>query len=290
MRFPDKIVVMTGAAGGIGRAAGAAFAKEGASLVLTDIRADALAETASLLGGESRRVSIFVHDVTRPESWEALVGKVLEDRGRIDVLVNIAGVVEPGAVGELALGKIERQVSVNLLGTIFGCRAVVPVMKRQRSGKIVNIASLGGIVPMPGEAVYSATKFGIRGYSLSLAAELQGTPVGLTVVCPDSVDTSQLAYELLHDDAVMSFVNRPLPPDVVARGIVRAARTTRREVIVPAVSGTACRIAMGFPGLFFLLLPSLKRKGLRNIALRRRDMPEPEQGDRGPSGPQEVRK
>ncbi len=275
MRLADKIVVMTGAAGGIGRAAAAAFCKEGAVLVLTDIREDALVEAASRFA--SLRVSTFIHDVTRPESWATLLADVLESHGRIDILVNLAGTVEPGAAGELSVEKIERQVAVNLLGTVFGCRAVLPLMRRQKYGKIINVASLGGIVPMPGEAVYSATKFGIRGYSLSLAAELQGTPIGLTVVCPDSVDTPQLAYELLHDDAVMSFVNKAISPEAAARGIVKAARSAKREVIVPGTAGTACRIAMAFPGLFFLAVPHLRKTGLRNIALRRKSLPEPDE-------------
>ncbi len=274
MRVSGSVVVLTGAAGGIGRAAAAAFARQGASLVLTDIREDALAETAAALREKAPCLSTFVHDVTRPGSWDSLLAGTLAGQGRIDILVNIAGVVEPGAAGEASVEMIERQVSVNLLGTIFGCRAVLPLMMRQKSGKIVNVASLGAIVPMPGEAVYSATKFGIRGYSLSLAAELQGTPVGVTVVCPDSVDTPQLAYEQLHDAAVMSFVNGPLPPEAVARGIVRAARTGRREVIVPGFAGTACRAAMAFPGLFFLALPRLRRKGLRSIARRRENTPQ----------------
>jgi len=270
MSLAGRVVVMTGAAGGIGRAAAAAFARQGAVLVLTDIREDALEETAASLGDRASRLSTVVHDVTRPASWDALLAGTLADHGRIDILVNMAGVVEPEAAEEATVEMIERQVSVNLLGTIFGCRAVLPFMVRQRSGKIVNVASLGAIVPMPGEAVYSATKFGIRGYSLSLAAELQGTPVGVTVVCPDSVDTPQLAYEQLHDDAVMSFVNDPLPPEAVALGIVRAARTAGREVIIPGIAGAASRAAMAFPGLFYLALPRLKKKGLRRIARRRK--------------------
>jgi len=145
-------------------------------------------------------------------------------------------------------------------------------MRKQGFGKIINIASLGGLVPMPGEAVYSATKFGIRGYSLSLAAELRGSPLEITVIAPDSVDTPQLAYELEHDEAVMSFLGTPLPAEKVARRIVKAITKNKREVLIPAGTGVLCRAATAFPGLFFALLPFIKRIGGRNIARRRREM------------------
>jgi len=265
----DKVVVITGAAGGIGRKLAALLASRGARLVLTDIRKEKLEELEKAIKAEGLEVRIVEHDVTRPESWDALVSKVLFAFGRIDILINNAGVVQPAAAWEISREKVEQQLNVNLLGTIYGCRAVLRVMKTQNFGKIVNIASLGGIIPMPGEAVYCATKFGIRGYSLSLAAELQGTPVEVSVVLPDSVDTPQLAYELMHNEAVMSFIGVPLKPEKVARGILKAVTKNKREVLIPAGMGSVCRTAMAFPRLFFLLFPLLKRIGSRNIALRR---------------------
>jgi 3-oxoacyl-[acyl-carrier protein] reductase len=265
----NKVVVITGAAGGIGRKLAALLAGRGARLILTDIRKDKLEELETAIKTEGIEVRIVEHDVTRPESWDALVSKVLYAFGRIDVLINYAGVVQPGAAWNISREKVEQQLNVNLLGTIYGCRAVLRVMKTQNFGKIVNIASLGGIVPMPGEAVYCATKFGIRGYSLSLAAELQGTPVEVSVVLPDSVDTPQLAYELMHNEAVMSFIGVPLKPEKVARGILKAVTKNKREVLIPAGMGSLCRTAMAFPRLFFLLFPLIKRIGSRNIASRR---------------------
>lgn len=265
----NKVVVITGAAGGIGRKLAALLAGRGARLVLTDIRKAKLEEFEKAIKAQGFEVRIVEHDVTRPESWDALVSKVLYSFGKIDILINNAGVVQPGAAWEISREKVEQQLNVNLLGTIYGCRAVLRVMKTQNFGKIVNIASLGGIVPMPGEAVYCATKFGIRGYSLSLAAELQGTPVEVSVVLPDSVDTPQLAYELMHNEAVMSFIGVPLKPEKVAQGILKAVTKNKREVLIPAGMGSLCRTAMAFPRLFFLLFPLLKRIGSRNIALRR---------------------
>jgi len=265
----NKVVVITGAAGGIGRTLAALLAGQGAHLVLTDIRKDKLEELQKAIETEGIEVRIVEHDVTQLESWDALMNGVLHAFGKVDVLINNAGVVQPGAAWDISQEKVEQQLNVNLLGTIHGCRAALRIMKTQNFGQIVNIASLGGIVPMPGEAVYSATKFGIRGYSLSLASELQGTPVGISVILPDSVDTPQLAYELMHNEAVMSFIGVPLKPEKVARGILKAVTKKKREVLIPAGIGSLCRIAMAFPRLFFILSPLLKRIGSRNIALRR---------------------
>jgi len=157
-------------------------------------------------------------------------------------------------------------------------------MKKQNSGKIINVASLGGIVPMPGEAVYSATKAAIRGYSFSLAAELRGTGVQVTVICPDSVETAQLRYELLHDEAVFSFIGDALKPETVAAAIRKAILKAKPEVLVPPGIGVLVRAAMAFPRIFFLALPLLKKIGSKNIS-KRRERAESERGQVGQCRP-----
>jgi 3-oxoacyl-[acyl-carrier protein] reductase len=267
--FEDKVVVITGAAGGIGSAVAFRFRQAGARLVLADIRMKKLVALRDELDTGKGGVLAAEHDVASPDSWDRLMGLSLRVFDRVDILINNAGVVEPGPAWDIPTDEVKRQVSVNLLGTIFGCQAALRVMRKQNGGRIVNIASLGGIVPMPGETVYCATKYGVRGYSLSLAAELQGTPLSVGVVCPDSVDTPQLAYELRHDEAVMSFIGEPLRPDTVAKAILRAAAGRKTEILVPAGTGFFCRAAMGFPKLFFLLLPLLRKIGGRRILKRR---------------------
>ena len=270
MNLEGRVVVVTGAAGGIGRALAVLLAKQGARLVLADIRPDGLEELRASLSAGTGRALILEHDVTRPGSWENLIARALETFGRIDVLINNAGIVQPAMAWAAEPADISRQISVNLAGTILGCRAVLPLMRERDSGRIVNVASLGGIVPMPGEAVYCASKFGIRGYSLSLAAELHGTGVKVAFVCPDSVDTPQLAHELRHDEAVMSFLGEALSPERVAGRILRAASGKKVEVLVPAGRGVICRIAMANPRVYLRLWPVLRKAGLRAMAARRR--------------------
>jgi len=265
----DKIVVITGAAGGIGSATARLLAEEGAVLVLTDIKKDGLEALSGELTAKGAKTLVHVHDVRDPESWKTLIDRVLAELGPIDILINNAGVVHPGAAEELPQDKLQQQIQVNLMGTINGCRAALRVMKPRGQGKIVNVASLGGIVPMSGEAIYSATKAGIRYYTLSLAAELHDSPIDVAVVCPDSVDTAQLAYELQHDEAVLSFIGTALKPEKVAKGIRKAILKNKPEILVPGGFGSIYRLAMAFPRLYYVLYPSLKKTGSKNIKKRR---------------------
>ncbi len=277
--FKGKIIVMTGAAGGIGSATARLFAQQGATLVLTDIASEKLKELGEDLNNSGAETLLVEHNVTDPESWQSLMERVKKEYGKIDVLLNIAGVVQPGAADRVTLDEVQHQVSINLLGTIYGCRAGLSVMKKQGFGKIINIASLGSIVPMPGEAIYCATKYAVRGYSLALHAEYHNSPVEITVVCPDSVDTPQLDYELLHDEAVLSFIGEPLKPEKVAKGILKAARKKKPEILIPAGMGLIYRIGMAFPRIFFFLVPLLEKMGRKTIRKRREKKKQKEDGN-----------
>jgi 3-oxoacyl-[acyl-carrier protein] reductase len=238
-------------------------------LVLTDIHKEGLEDLGALLKDSGAETMLIEHDVADPESWKSLMEKVRQKYSRVDILINNAGIVQPGAAEKITLDEVQNQLSVNLSGTIHGCRAALNVMKVQNFGKIVNVASLGGVVPLPGEAVYSATKYAIRGYSLSLHAELRRSPVGVAVVCPDSVDTPQHDYELLYDDAVLSFLGKPLKPEQAAKGILKAVRKKKPEVMIPTGMGILCRIGVAFPRLFFSLLPIMEKMGRSTIKKRR---------------------
>lgn len=271
MVLKEKVTIITGAAGGIGSATAQLFARHGAILVLTDIRSGELEKLGKILSDSGTKTLIVEHDVRDSESWQRLMERVRKEYGRVDILLNIAGIVQPGIAERVTVEDVQHQVSVNLFGTIYGCRAALRLMKAQNFGKIVNIASLGGIVPMPGEAVYSATKYAIRGYSFSLYAELHNSSVEIAVVSPDSVDTPQLAYELLYDEALLSFIGEPLRPEKVAKGILKAVRKKKPEILIPTGMGVLCRIGMAFPRFFYFLLPMLEKTGRKNIKKRREE-------------------
>jgi NAD(P)-dependent dehydrogenase (short-subunit alcohol dehydrogenase family) len=267
-----KVVLVTGGAGGIGQAVARALAGAGARVVLAG-RSEAALRAVDL--GEGLAPAALVSlDVRDPEAWDRAIAAVVRDLGALDVLVHNAGIVDPGPLETIPPDRLRALLETNLLGAMLGCRAALPAL-RDRRGAIVHVASLGGIVPMPFEAAYAASKAGLRQFALSLRAELARTGVTVSLVTPDSVDTAQLQAELLHDEASLSFASAPLRPDAVGRAVLTALRTGAPEVLVPAGGGLAARIAAAFPRLLLWLLPLLRRSGAKRMARMRAERQRP---------------
>lgn len=265
-RVAGRVVLVTGAASGIGAATAKRLAEAGASLALADIRAETVERLRERLTRQGATAIAFPVDVACYDSVVDLVEAVLMAFGRLDALVNCAGVLHPGAPDQVPVDSLRQQVETNLLGTIHTTRALLPHFRRRRDGHLLHVASLGGIVPLPGEAAYSATKFAVRGFCHSLALELRGTPIRVSVVNPDSTDTPQLRLEAQHDGSSLSFTSRPLAADDVARAIVRTLECPRVEVSVPALRGSLARLGAATPALLTLLYPVLDRRGRRGRA------------------------
>lgn len=268
-----KVALVTGGAGGIGQAVARALSGAGARVVLAG-RSEAALQAVRLPRAPAMIVSLDVRDGA---AWERAVATVLRDLGRLDVLVHNAGVLEVGTLESRTVEAIRSIVDTNLTGALLGTRAALPALRESR-GAIVHVASLGGLVPMPFEAAYGATKAGLRHLSFSLRAELAGAGVAVSVVSPGSVETEQLAEELRHDEASLSFADPPLHPDAVGRAVLAAIRGGAPEVLVPAGGGLLARIAAAFPRLMLWILPLLRRSGARRMARMRSERARPPDG------------
>jgi short-subunit dehydrogenase len=249
------VVVVTGAANGIGHATALALAAQGAALVLVDIDAEGLDALRRTFAPEGTRTSVVRTDVRISADLEQLVAHAVATFGRIDAVVNCAGIIIPGAIDICPADDITRQLDTNLGGTINVARAFVPQFKRQGSGHLVLIASLAGMVPIPGESIYAASKFAVRGFAHSIAHELAGDGIRVTVICPDSTRTKMLEIEAGDAGSSLSFSSPPMEPEEVAEAILGALRRPRLEVIVPGLRGRLIRWLGAMPTLFGWIYP-----------------------------------
>jgi short-subunit dehydrogenase len=184
----EPCAVITGAASGFGRALSLVLAERGAHLVLGDLDQAGLSETEKLAKSKgARSIRCLVADVTRVESFEALA-KACDQA--VDLVVNNAGVSSGGAVGEAPLADWRWTLEVNLFGVLHGCHVFTPILRAQGHGHILNVASAAGLLSAPTMGAYNVSKAGVVSLSETLAAELEGTGAGVTVLCPTFFQTN----------------------------------------------------------------------------------------------------
>ncbi|MCA0042637.1 SDR family NAD(P)-dependent oxidoreductase [Celeribacter litoreus] len=189
MDFKDKVVLITGAAGGIGIAAARKFAKEGAKLALVDLKLDALQKAASDLPD----ALLLSADVSKEDQVKAYVDATVEKFGRIDVFVNNAGIngsFKP--ITEQTVENYEAVLNINVVGVFLGLKHVLTQMKAQGSGAVVNTASNGGLLGAPGMSAYVASKHAVIGINKSVALEVADHGIRVNAVCPSGVDTQMM--------------------------------------------------------------------------------------------------
>jgi NADP-dependent 3-hydroxy acid dehydrogenase YdfG len=232
----DKVVLITGASSGFGAAAAKRFAQEGCKIVLAARRIERLEEMANEIkakGGNSLPVAV---DVTQPAQIEALVNTALNHYGRIDILFNNAGFGRLDWFEMLDPVKdIQAQITVDLLGVIWTARAVLPQMYKQGSGHIINMSSLAGWAAPPLYTVYSAAKFGVRGFTEALRREAAPLGVRVSAIYPGSAAT-EFQTHIGQNKAKRRFKSPTwlsLTADDVARAVVDLAKRPRRSLILP---------------------------------------------------------
>ncbi len=182
-RLEGKVAMVTGAGRGTGEATARLFVQEGARVVLADIREDAVEGVAKNLGDAAMALAL---DVGSESSWKVGVARVVERFGRVDVLVNNAGLLHMAALVDTQVADFERLMRVNQLGPFLGIRTVAPVMKERMSGSIVNVASIDGMRAQTGIVAYVSTKWALRGITRSAALELGRHGIRVNAVCPEA--------------------------------------------------------------------------------------------------------
>jgi dehydrogenase/reductase SDR family protein 7B len=239
----DKIVLLTGAAGGIGRACARELAERGARLLLADADAAGLAQTRTLLRERGVEAVCITADLRRLDAVDRLADEALAHAGRIDVLYNNAGVMVASPVLDMEWSDYEELAAVNLWAPLRLTHRLLPGMLERGSGHIAVTASLNGLVTAPGTAGYGLTKAGLIAWHEALRAELRGRGIGVTVVCPGFVRTGLFEHGRTRD---LRFLERTrsapafvgLQPEKVARLSVRAIERGRPVVHLGMERGT----------------------------------------------------
>jgi short-subunit dehydrogenase len=255
MDWNDKVAIVTGASSGIGLATAKKLVAKGARVALVARTKDKLEAAARELG-EGRAVA-FPLDVKDRAGIEALPARVVERFGRLDVVVNNAGVNHRGAASDRTAAELAEVLETNLVAPVLLTRASLPHLGR--GGAVVNVASLAGKVPVPHEATYSASKAGLRAFSRALDLELAGHGIRVASVNPGPVDTGFFGDLEAVPDLVFS---QPMSTaEEVADAVLRAVETGAQEIDVPALSGMLATVGYLSPKAFAVLRPVLEKRG-----------------------------
>lgn len=221
----EKVVVITGASSGLGEATARLLSKEGAIVVLAARRNDriqSLAQELTAAGGKALAVST---DVTHCDQVGKLVDKAVEAYGRIDVMINNAGLMPLSLLEDLKIGEWEQMIDVNIKGVLYGIAAALPYMKKQKRGQIINISSVAGHKVTQGFVVYCATKYAVRAISEGLRLEVKPYNIRTTIISPGAVDT-ELTNRITSADFAEKmhkyYDENAIPADSCARAIAFA--------------------------------------------------------------------
>jgi len=228
MRLKDRVAIVTGGGAGIGRSICINMAKEGAKIAVMDINEEAALETAEMIEKEDGEALALKMDVTSKADVKATTAKVLRTHGKIDILVNNAGTDIKGAITELTERTWDTLMDINLKGVFLCTQAVSHSMIEQRYGRIVNISSMAGKTGEPLTSPYCATKFGVIGFTQSIALELGKHNITVNAVCPGPVDTDLIRQSVAQsakikgmapEDFLQEFFINPTPLGRIAQPV-----------------------------------------------------------------------
>lgn len=243
MKLQGAVAMVTGASSGIGRATALALARKGARVVLAARNVPALEALAVEIEQLGQAALVCQTDVTRPEEIRMLIGKVLSDWGRIDVLVTSSGQYIRSPIRELTLPLAEQSMRVNFYGAISVALGVLPEMLAQRNGHIVLVSSMDARLALPFDAPYTVAKAALLGFGDTLRKELYGSGVSVTSVLPGRVDTPMIAGMMFHP------LSAKISPRAVAQAILRAIERRQPVVVLPPQAGLLSLVSTLSPTL-----------------------------------------
>ena len=262
--YQNKVVAITGAASGIGKGFVDYFTQAGADVILLDVspRTSQLAEELRDKGFSCTARKL---DVVDKQSFEDQLLAVVEEHGRLDILINCAGIAVLGSAEDVSFEQFKKVIDVDLMGVIHGSLAAYNIMIKQKSGQIINIASLAGLIPSALGLAYSTAKPGVVGFSESLRLEASFHNVKVNVVCPSFVDTAILdsPKENMKESAMAAIVRQAggkISVEACIEEVMRAIDKNQARIVVPRSARTIFAIFRYFPESFRRLVLKAARK------------------------------
>jgi NAD(P)-dependent dehydrogenase (short-subunit alcohol dehydrogenase family) len=263
MRLEGRTAVITGAAGGIGRAIAVSLARRGCNLALADVDEPGIAGTEDLVRAQGVRVTRYLLDVADRAAVASFPARVAAEHPGVDLLVNNAGVAVGGTFEQVSEEDFDWLFEINFWGVVRMTRAFLPALRASGDSRVVNLSSLFGLVAPPEQVAYAASKFAVRGFSEALRHELEGSGVGVTVVHPGGVATSIAEKARVPEGVSAEEVERRraqfrkllrLPPEVAGETIVRAVERRKPRVLVGADAKVMSVIARVLPVSYWKVL------------------------------------
>ncbi len=234
----SKVVMITGAASGIGAATAATAAARGHRVIIADIDGERADTTAEQIGNGTWAVKL---DICAEDAWKSALDAIWRREGRLDCLINNAAIVHTGWARDLALAQHRQTIETNFLGAVIGMMTALSRMKAQGSGHLVSVSSMNAFIPYPGIASYAAAKHALRAFHAAMAIEERAGPVDFTLVYPTATETPMLEKEA-HDDALaLAFSGTPIAAASVAEAIVDALTSKPVEIFIPPERGEAVK-------------------------------------------------
>ncbi|MBN1470671.1 MAG: SDR family oxidoreductase [Syntrophaceae bacterium] len=265
-RFPQKRIIITGAGSGLGKALALEFAKMKWNVVIAEINDSRAQETADEIKALGAKAIVSHCDVTKSADLEKTVETAKKELGGVDIMINNAGVSAGGYMEKTSLEDWEWILNINLKSVIYGCRAVIPLLKKQKSGYVINVASSAGLVCLPEMCSYNMTKAGVIAISDTLRTELSPLGIGVSVACPTFIKTN-LMDQFRSPDARQRklaegfFSKSILSVETVAKHIIKSASRNKMHIISQIDGKYLWWSKRHFPWLYFKISAYIYKKG-----------------------------
>jgi short-subunit dehydrogenase len=258
-------IVIAGASGGIGSGIVNALTGRVSTIICLNRKYE------GIFISKNTTIEYVKTELDRFDKWDKVTNSIIKKYKRIDIFINCIGEIITGSLNDQKTKEIEKLFSANLIFHIYALKAVIPAMMQQQKGHIIEIGSLGGLIPMPFVSTYSSSKFALRGLVLSLKEELKNTGVNISILNPGPVDTKMLQEESKDPEAVISFAERTISAETVAESVFYLINHPKAEMIIPISNRYSALFINQIPNLFHWIYYLINYKGSkRRISYRKK--------------------